>query len=54
LFRDLPRAFSRFVPWPRSLQGQMLFAIAIALLIAQSLSAALIWRAQHERHVGRW
>jgi hypothetical protein len=53
LFRDLPRAFSRFVPWPRSLQGQMLFAIAMALLIAQS-SAALIWRAQHERHVGRW
>ncbi|GAO54028.1 HAMP domain-containing sensor histidine kinase [Novosphingobium sp. MD-1] len=52
MFRDLPRAFSRFVPWPRSLQGQMLFAIAIALLIAQSLSAALIWRAQHERHVG--
>lgn len=40
---------SRFRLWPRSLQGQMLLAIALALLVAQSLSAALIWRAQHER-----
>ncbi len=45
----LPMRFSRF--WPRSLQGQMLLAIAIALLIAQGLSALLIWRMQHERHV---
>jgi len=29
----------------------MLLAIALALLVAQGLSAALIWRAQHERHV---
>lgn len=35
--------------WPRSLQGQMLLAIALALLVAQTLSAALLWRAQHER-----
>lgn len=35
--------------WPHSLQGQMLLAIALALLVAQGLSAALIWRAQHER-----
>ena len=37
--------------WPRSLQGQMLLAIAAALLIAQALSAGLIWRMQHERQV---
>lgn len=36
--------------WPRSLQGQMLLAIALALLVAQGLSAALMWRMQHERH----
>jgi len=35
--------------WPHSLQGQMLLAIALALLVAQALSAALLWRAQHER-----
>jgi signal transduction histidine kinase len=45
----LPMRFARF--WPRSLQGQMLLALAIALLIAQGLSAALIWRMQHERQV---
>lgn len=39
----------RLTLWPRSLQGQMLLAIALALLVAQGLSAALIWRAQHER-----
>lgn len=37
--------------WPRSLQGQVLLAIAFALLVAQGISAALIWRAQHERHL---
>ena len=35
--------------WPRSLQGQLLLAIALALLVAQGLSAALIYRAQAER-----
>jgi signal transduction histidine kinase len=45
----LPMRFARF--WPRSLQGQMLLAIAIALLVAQALSALLIWRMQHERQV---
>jgi signal transduction histidine kinase len=40
---------TRLPLWPRSLQGQMLLAIALALLVAQGLSAALIWRAQHER-----
>ncbi len=39
----------RLPSWPRSLQGQMLLAIALALLVAQSLSGALLWRAQHER-----
>ncbi len=34
---------------PRSLQGQLLLAIALALLVAQGLSAALIYRAQAER-----
>jgi len=36
--------------WPRSLQGQILLAIALALMVAQGLSAALMWRMQHERH----
>jgi Signal transduction histidine kinase len=36
---------------PRSLQGQMLLAIALALLVAQGLSAGLIWREQNERRV---
>ncbi|WP_317974758.1 ATP-binding protein [Novosphingobium pituita] len=36
---------------PRSLQGQMLLAIALALLVAQGLSAALIWREQNARRV---
>lgn len=35
--------------WPHSLQGQMLLAIALALMVAQGLSAVLIWRAQQER-----
>ncbi|MEI6643422.1 MAG: ATP-binding protein [Novosphingobium sp.] len=48
----MPDAARRLVPrfWPRSLQGQMLLAIALALMIAQGLSAALMWRMQHERH----
>lgn len=40
---------ARFRPWPRSLQGQLLLAIAAALLLAQGISAALLWRAQAER-----
>jgi len=35
--------------WPRSLQGQLLLSIALALLVAQGLSAALLYRAQAER-----
>jgi signal transduction histidine kinase len=34
---------------PRSLQGQLLFAVALALLLAQSVSAVLLWRAQSDR-----
>ncbi len=36
-------------PWPRSLRGQLLLAIGIALLLAQGISAALLYRAQTER-----
>ncbi len=32
--------------WPRSLKGQVLLAIALALLFAQGFSAALLYRAQ--------
>lgn len=46
----MPEAQARFRLWPRSLQGQMLLAIALALMVAQGLSAALMWRMQHERH----
>lgn len=35
--------------WPRSLKTQLLLALAVALLIAQGLSAALIYRAENER-----
>ncbi|MET0180244.1 MAG: two-component sensor histidine kinase, partial [Novosphingobium sp.] len=34
---------------PRSLKGQMLLAIALALLVAQAISAALLYRALEER-----
>ncbi|WP_137680673.1 ATP-binding protein [Aurantiacibacter suaedae] len=34
---------------PRSLLGQMLLAVALALLAAQTLSAVLIYRADHQR-----
>lgn len=37
--------------WMRSLQGQMMLAIAAALLVAQGLSASLIWREVHQRHI---
>lgn len=35
--------------WPRRLQGQVVLAIALALLLAQGLNAALLYRSQHER-----
>lgn len=35
--------------WPRSLKGQMLLAVAIALLLAQGFSAALLYRSGTER-----
>lgn len=35
--------------WPKSLQGQLLLAVAVALLLAQGISAALLYRAQVER-----
>ncbi|HTM96232.1 MAG TPA: ATP-binding protein [Croceibacterium sp.] len=34
---------------PRSLLGQMLLAVAVALLVAQGISAGLVWRAQQQR-----
>ena len=41
------RALGRL--WPRSLQSQLLLATALALLLAQGISAALLYRAQAER-----
>ena len=38
--------------WPRSLRGQMLLAIALALFLAQGIGAFLLYRAQHERIEG--
>ncbi len=35
--------------WPRSLLGQMLLSVALALLAAQAISATLLYRAQEER-----
>ena len=35
--------------WPRSLLGQMLLAVALALLVAQSVSAVLLYRAADAR-----
>ena len=35
--------------WPKSLQGQLLLAVALALLLAQGISAALLYGAQNER-----
>ncbi len=37
------------LPWPRSLRGQLLLAIGLALLLAQGISAALLYRAQSDR-----
>ncbi|PLK27336.1 HAMP domain-containing sensor histidine kinase [Novosphingobium sp. TH158] len=35
--------------WPSSLLGQVLLSIALSLMLAQAVSAVLIYRAQHER-----
>ena len=35
--------------WPRSLLGQMLLAVALALLLVQGIGALLVYRAQAER-----
>lgn len=35
--------------WPKSLQGQLLLAVALALLLAQAISAVLLYSAQVER-----
>lgn len=35
--------------WPRSLKGQLLMAVALALLFAQGLSALLLYNAQDQR-----
>lgn len=35
--------------WPRSLRGQVMLALAFALLVAQGVSAALLYRAQAEQ-----
>ena len=35
--------------WPSSLKGQVLFAMGLALLLAQALNAVLIYRVQSER-----
>ena len=41
------KVFSRSF-WPYSLKGQVLLSLALALLLAQSISAALLYRAQTE------
>lgn len=35
--------------WPRSLLGQVLLAVAVALLVAQAISAVLLYRAAEQR-----
>ena len=35
--------------WPRSLQGQLLLAVALALLLGQTINGVLLYRAQAER-----
>lgn len=35
--------------WPRSLLGQMLLSVAGALLVAQAISGALLWRAEEQQ-----
>ncbi len=38
--------------WPRSLQGQLLLAVAVALLLGQGINAVMLYRAQAERRDG--
>jgi signal transduction histidine kinase len=45
-----PRVIGRFVP--KSLLGQMLLAVAVALLVAQTISAVLQYRASEQRREG--
>jgi signal transduction histidine kinase len=45
----LNRIGTQLRQWPRSLTGQVLLAVALALLLVQALSAALIYRAQAAR-----
>ncbi len=45
---DAPRRKLR-LPWPGSLQGQVLLALAAALLLAQAINAVLLYRAQAAR-----
>ena len=35
--------------WPRSLRGQLLLSVGLALLLAQGISAALLYGAQRDR-----
>ena len=35
--------------WPRSLKGQVLLSLGLALMLGQAISAALLYRAQHDR-----
>lgn len=35
--------------WPRSLQGQLLLAVALALLLGQAINGVMLYRAQAER-----
>ena len=47
--RRMLRSIGRRRVLPTSLQGQVLLAIAAALLVAQAIGAVLVWRAQMER-----
>lgn len=46
---NLPENWPKLRLWPRSLLGQMLLALALALLIAQSISAILLYQASENR-----
>jgi len=35
--------------WPRSMTGQLMLAVALALLVVQGLGSVLVYRAQYER-----
>lgn len=42
-------SLTRFRLWPRSLSGQLLLALAIALFVAQFINAVLLYRGQREQ-----